>query len=125
MKVSTLFTINAIVAVVFGLVFVLAPAWTLSLYGITSNDPLNYVGQLFGASLLSFAVITWLARNATASPARGAIVLALFIGDAIGFVVSLIAQMKGYANALGWSTVAIYLLLALGFGYLQFMGKES
>jgi len=86
---------------------------------------LNYVGQLFGASLLSFAVITWLARNATASPVRGAIVLALFIGDAIGFVVSLIAQMKGFANALGWLTVAIYLLLALGFGYLQFMVKES
>ena len=125
MKVSTLFTINAIVAVVFGLLFVLAPALTLSLYGITSNEPLSYVGQLFGASLLSFAVITWLARNTAASPARNAIVLALFIGDAIGFVVSLIAQMKGFANALGWSTVAIYLLLALGFGYLQFMSKES
>jgi hypothetical protein len=125
MKVSTLFTINAIVAVVFGLVFVFAPAMTLSLYGITSSDPLNYVGQLFGASLLSFAVVSWLARNATASTARSAIVSALFIGDAIGFVVSLIAQMKGFANALGWSTVAIYLLLAIGFGYLQFMGRES
>jgi len=125
MKVSTMFTINMIVAVIFGLLFVIAPAWTLSLYGVESSDPLNYVGQLFGTSLLGYAIITFLARNAPASPARSAIVLSLFVSDAIGFVVSLIAQLKGFANALGWSTVAIYLLLALGFGYLQFMGQEN
>ena len=125
MKASTMFTINAIVAVIFGVVFVVAPAWTLNLYGITSSDPLNYVGQLFGASLLGFAILTFLARNAPASPTRSAIVLALFVSEAIGFVLSLIAQLKGFANALGWSTVAIYLLLALGFGYVQFMGQEN
>ncbi|HLA96821.1 MAG TPA: hypothetical protein VJL34_00085 [Anaerolineales bacterium] len=125
MKVSTLFPINAVVAVVFGLGFIFAPVWLLSLYGVTADAPLAYVGQLLGAAFLSFAVITWMARNAPASPVRSAIVLALFVGDAIGFIVSLLAQLKGFANALGWSTVAIYLLLALAFGYVQFMAKES
>ena len=52
--------------------------------------------------------------------ARRAIVLALFIGNAVGFVVTLIGQLNNVNGALGWSTVAISLLLALGFGYFQF-----
>jgi hypothetical protein len=39
----------------------------------------------------------------------------------VGFVVILIGQLAGIPNTLGWSNVAIYLLLALGFGYVQFM----
>jgi hypothetical protein len=30
------------------------------------------------------------------------------------------AQLKGLVNSLGWSTVAIYLLLAIGFAYFHF-----
>ncbi|UCH60467.1 MAG: hypothetical protein JSV61_03050 [Anaerolineales bacterium] len=125
MKVSTIFTINAVVAVLFGLAFIFAPVWLLSFYGITADATTAFIGQLLGAAFVGFAIISWMARNAPASPARSAILLSFFIGDAIGFIVSLLAQMKGVANALGWSTVAIYLLLALAFGYLQFMGKDS
>lgn len=43
------------------------------------------------------------------------------VGDVIGFVVILIGQLGGIANAIGWSSVAIYLLLALGFASIQFL----
>lgn len=125
MKASTLFMVSAILAVVFGLAFIFVPVWLLSLYGITADAPLAYISQLLGAAFIIVAIISWAARSAPASPLRGGVVLGFFIGDAIGFIVSLLAQLKGFANALGWSTVAIYLLLALAFGYLQFMGKES
>jgi hypothetical protein len=46
--------------------------------------------------------------------------LAIFVGDTIGFIVALLAQLAGTVNALGWLIVALYLLLALGFGYFQF-----
>jgi hypothetical protein len=49
----------------------------------------------------------------------------MFIGDAIGFVVALIAQLGGVENELGWSTVAIYLLLAVGFGYFRFAKRAD
>jgi uncharacterized membrane protein len=61
-----------------------------------------------------------MARNATDSDARRAIVSALFIADCIAFVVALIGQINKVVNTFGWSTVVIYLLLALGFGYFQF-----
>ena len=121
MKLSTLMTVNAVVAAVFGIAFVLVPAQVMSLYGVEESAALNHVGQLFGASLISFAVLTWSARNAAQSAARKAIVLALFVGEAVGFVFALIGQLANVVGALGWSTVGIYLLLALGFGYFQFV----
>ena len=120
MKLKTLMTINAIVAIVFGVTFVIVPAQAYLLYDITADEHLIYMGRLFGGALMGFAILTWMARNATDSDARRAIVLALFISNGIGFVVALMGQLSNVVNALGWSTVAIYLLLALGFGYFQF-----
>lgn len=119
MKLNTLMVINAVVAAVFGIAFVFVPGQVVSLYGVEETAALNFTGQLFGAALFGFAVLTWSARNASDSEARRAIVLALFLSDGIGFVVALLGQLGNVVNAVGWSTVAIYLLLALGFGYFQ------
>ncbi|MBU0529207.1 hypothetical protein KKF86_05570 [bacterium] len=120
MKIKTLMVINAVITAVYGLAFVIIPERLLLLYGNPVDAPMKYIGQLFGAALIAFAVLSWSARNSSDSEARKAIVLALFIGDAIGFIVALIGQFNAVVNALGWSTVAIYLLLSLGFGYFRF-----
>ena len=125
MKLSTLFTINAIVAFLFGLTFVLVPGTAMSFYGITLSLGGIIVAQLFGASLLGYAVLTWSARNAGESEARNAIVLAMVLSETIGFIVALLGQLSGAVNGLGWSTVLIYLVLALGFGYFQFMKPST
>jgi len=125
MKLSTWLTIAAVVAVVFGLAFVLVTGPLLSFYGITLDKAGTLVAQLFGASLLGFAVLNWFARGVTDREARQAILLANLASDAVGFVMALISQLAGVANALGWSTVALYLLLALGFAYFQFMKPST
>lgn len=125
MKLKTLMIINTIVAIVFGILFVIVPVQTYSCYNITADEHLIYMGRLFGSALVGFGILTWMARNATDSDARKAILYALFTADCIGFVVALIGQINNVVNALGWSTVAIYLLLALGFGYFQFIKAAS
>ncbi len=125
MKLNTLMIINAILAAVFGIVLVLIPAQAVSLYGAAADAPLKYAIQLLGASFIGFALLAWSARNATDSEARKAIVLALFAGNCVGFIIALIGQIRNVVNALGWSTVAIYLLLSLGFGYFQFVKPAS
>ena len=125
MKLSTLMIINAVVAAAFGVAFVLVPSQVVSLYGIEdASEILIYVGRLLGAALIGFAVLTLSARNASDSDARRAIVLALLISDGIGFIVALMGQLAEVVNSLGWSTVAIYLVLALGWGYFQFVKQE-
>ncbi|UCG87626.1 MAG: hypothetical protein JSW71_03500, partial [Gemmatimonadota bacterium] len=123
MQLSTLMVINAVVAAVFGFGFVVVPGQVTSLYGADVTPALG--AQLFGAALLAFAVLTWTARSAPDSDARRAILLALFVGDGIGFIVSLVAQLGGDVNALGWTTVVIYLLLGLGFGYFWFAQPKA
>ena len=126
MKLKTLMIFNAIVAIVFGVCFVLIPAQVLSLYGDeVANPRLIYICQLFGAALIGLGLLAWTARNVTDSEARKAIVLALFVAPSVGFVVALIGQINNVVNILGWSTVGIYFLLALGFGYFQFSKTSS
>ncbi len=125
MNLRTLMVINTVIAGLFGIAFVLIPWQVLSLYGVQPNPAINYIGELFGAALLAFAVLTWTARNAADSDARTAIVRALFIGDTVGFILALIAQLGAVVNNLGWSTVIIYLFLAVGFGYFYFTKSSA
>jgi hypothetical protein len=125
MKLSTLMITNSVVAVLFGLGFILAPGRVLALYTAEASVALDYVAQLFGGALFGFGVVTWAARNAPDSEARRAILLGLFLGDVVGCVVALIAQLSGVVSAMGWSTVVIYLVLAIGFGYFRFGSGEN
>ena len=125
MKLKILFIINAIVAIVFGVAFVLIPAKVYSMYAIESGAGLDYMGQLFGAALIGYGLIAWLVRKAADSDSRRAIILAFFIASGIGFIIALIGQLNDVIGSLGWLTVAIYLLLAIGFGYFQFSKPSS
>lgn len=117
MKLGTLLVIDGAVGVVFGIAFVLAPAQVLSAYGTTLGAAGLFMTRLFGAALIQIGALALLARNVADASAQRTIVLAYFIALVIGFVVALQGQLAGIANALGWSTVVLYLLLALGFGY--------
>jgi len=125
MKLSTMFIIYAVISAIFGLTFIFMPGTVLALYGITLSPGGILIARLFGAALLEFALLSWLVRNAGDSEARKAIILAVFVGEVVGFIVALVGQLSGEVNALGWSTVAIYLLLALGFGYFQFIKPST
>ena len=65
-------------------------------------------------------LITWLAKDMTGTGVRP-IITGSLIGNAVGTIVALMGTTSGVMNAAGWSAVAIYLLLTLGFAYFQFM----
>ena len=125
MKFSTFMVTYAVITAVFGLGFVLAPAQILPIYGVTPDAPLRLIGQFFGAVLISLALLTWLIRNLSDSEARRAIVLALLVGETIGFILALIGQLNGVFNVMGWAVVVVYLFFALGLGYFQFFKPVS
>jgi hypothetical protein len=116
MKLKTLFLANTIIATLFGLAFLFHPSGLMSLYGVSLGIGAVLIARLFGAALLGYGILTWLVRNAYDSAALKAIVIALFLSDLAGCIVAIFGQLSGATNALGWSTVAIYALLAVGFG---------
>ena len=125
MKFSTFMVIYALVSAVFGLGFVLMPGQLLPIYGVEPDAALRLIGQFFGAALLSLAILAWLVRNLSDSEARRAIILALFVGETLGFIMAFIGQLNGILNVLGWSVVVVYLVFTLGLAYFQFSKTAS
>jgi hypothetical protein len=124
-KLNNLLVVAAVIGAVFGVAFVVASGPLLAIYGITLDKAGTLVAQLFGALLIGLAVLNWFARSVTDPDARQAVVLGNLTGDVVGFVVILIGQLAGIANTLGWVNVAIYLVLGLGFAYVQLMQARS
>ena len=118
MKLGTLMAAKAVICLVFGVIFILTPGALLAIYGVRNVNPsLIFMTRLYGAVFVLLGVMLWLARGDTGSVALRAIVLAVLIGDGLCFLVALLAQLADVMNGLGWSVVALFLLLTLGFGY--------
>ena len=114
MKIGTLLSINAVIAMIFGIGFTFAPAMTLAPYGVELSAAGLHVARLFGAALVGYGIITWLLRAADAGAQRS-VAIALTVADALGTLISAWGVLSGITNALGWTTVAVYGLLCAGF----------
>ena len=125
MKLSRLLVLNAVVALVFGIAFLLFPGTVVALYGATPGPQINVVAQFFGAELVHIGLFAWLARGVADGLAQRAIVLAFLVGDVIGLVVSLIGTVSGVLNVVGWTAVVVYAVLAFGYANLQFMKPRA
>jgi hypothetical protein len=85
-KLANLFTVNALIAALFGIAFLVAPVQVLATYGVTVTPGTAVVSRLFGAALFGYGVLTWRVRAAAPSDALRSIVLALCVGDGLGFI---------------------------------------
>lgn len=121
MNLRKLFSINIPISIFFGGTCIFLPNWFLSLYGVDLTPQGAFMTQLAGAAYIAFAVLAYQARSSESKDFRLALALALFIQDSIGAVISTYVQMTGIFNILGWSTVLVYLFLAIGYGYFRFL----
>ena len=109
--------IKAIVCLTLGIPILLVPKFFYGIFGVALTAGGIFVAREYGASLIGNMLLTWIGRNAHESDARRGIIWALCVYDAIGFVATLLFALTGVANALVWMPVALYLFLAIGFGY--------
>jgi hypothetical protein len=120
MRLGTLLRIGGILGLVFGIGFLLGPRTLLPLYGVTTDPSVVLMARFFGAALAQAGLILYLVRDVADPRTQRGLVLGSFLGSLAGLVVALTAQFWGLVNALGWSTVAIYGLLLLGYGSFVF-----
>jgi hypothetical protein len=125
MKLKTLLVINAILLGFFGLTSLLAPEASATPYGITLDPLSKHFVQSLGAFYLGLALLAWMARKVTDSNALRAILLTFFSSYSIAMIIAIIDILSGLGNALGWSSVVLYLLLLLGFGYYLFVRPSA
>jgi hypothetical protein len=125
MKLKTLMVITSIIGLLFGLGFFFAPAWTEASYGVNLDIGGQYIARLLGSVYLGYAVLFWLARNSPNSGTRRAIVVSGFVTMVLGLILSIYDRIVGIENALAWSSLAIFLLLSIGFGYFSFIKPNA
>jgi hypothetical protein len=124
MKFQTLMVIKAVVCLVFGPILLFFPGPFLTLLGSSFGPGAAITAREYGAALLGNFMLAWFAREAEESMARRAIVLNLFVYDAIAFVAMLLILLSGGMNLLGWGIVVTYLFFAAGFGYFLLPRKK-
>ena len=120
MALGTLLRLAGLLALAFGIGFLFAPARVLSLYGVAADPAVVLMARFFGSALVQLGLVFYLIRDVSDPTTRRGVVLGSFLGSLAGFVVSLTAQFWGLVNSFGWSSVAIYGLLLLGYGSFVF-----
>jgi hypothetical protein len=124
MQLGIFLKIHAVIALLFAIGFIFMPATILAYYTtVPVNEVGSYMSQLFGSALITYAAILWLASGATESHARKAIVQGFFISMVVAVIITLHFQLTGPINSLGWSTVALYIFLAVMYGRFYFAEK--
>jgi hypothetical protein len=117
MTFKNLMVIKALVCLGFGILLLAIPDSLLSIFGATLGDGGMFTAREYGAALFGILFLCWFAKDAPESDARRAIILALFVYDLIGFIVTAVTVISGVLNPLGWLIVFVYLFFTLGFGY--------
>src|SRR3981081_1991796 len=117
MTIRMFFTILAVLSFLFGVGFVVAPDQVLANYGIEHSPALALLGRLFRGALVTVGRILWLARDFRDEAAVRAVLVAAVIGNVVNLVVATMGTLAGTPNALGWSSLLIYLCGAVGSGY--------
>jgi hypothetical protein len=123
MQFKTLMVIKAFVCLCFAPLLLFFPQELLNLIGTSFSSGAALTSREYGATLVGNLLLAWFARNAGQSSARRAIILDLFVYDAVALVATVILQLSGGLNILGWGVVIVYLFFTLGFGYQ--LGQES
>ncbi|MBN1146168.1 MAG: hypothetical protein JXA78_02850 [Anaerolineales bacterium] len=124
MKLKNWMIAKAIVVLIFGVGFVLIPNILAGLYGMNLDPAATLMARLFGGGFIFEAVVLWFARNTDRDDVacRG-IMLGVVVSNLIGFIVCLLATLAGTWNALGWLSVALFLVFGLAFAYFRFVKK--
>jgi hypothetical protein len=120
MSVKVFLAIGAAIAILYGIAFVLAPAFVLATYGMTTEASTVLSARYFGLTLLGLGLIVWLVRETSDRTALRGLLSGLSVQSVIGVLVSIWGTLAGTMNAMGWSAVLIYAVLMAGYLYYRF-----
>ena len=115
MRIRLLLAVTAVLMVGFGLSFLLAPARVFALYGVTLTKSGVMLAHVAGAAVSALGVLALSAREVIDERELRRTLLPLAVFFVVKSTVSLIAQVEGVFNSLGWTILLIDVPLAVLF----------
>ncbi len=125
MQAKLYITISAIIAILYGIGFVLIPAKLIALYGGPPEPHAMLNIQFFGSALLAWGVIVWFAKDFQDWTAVRGVLIGSLVGQAVGALVTIWGISQGVVNSLAWSSVGLYVLLSVGALSVLFSGSHN
>jgi len=125
MKLRNLYLLNTVVSLGFALGFFLMSPFLLGLFGMDNTADARTLAQLIAVELVVGGITTLLARDVTDSKATSAINTGNCLAGALGTVITLRATLTGVMGWFGYVVTAVYLFIAVAFGYFQFMKRSK
>jgi len=126
MKLKYVFYLQGVALVVTALIWIFAPAAFFSTGGLTTTDPgWLLFGRNTGALLAGLAPMAFAAGHASDSPLRRQLLLSFFLLHSISLAVHGIDWLFTGASFGDGMALGLHVVFALGFGYFQFIAKET
>lgn len=138
MKLTTLLTFHAVLAIGLGIAFALYGPLVMALYGIPEIPEENVVlywniasfVRMFGAALFSTGLLIWAVRllfkeSGVSNETRRGVLFSLLMASAITGFVALIQSWSIWLGWAGWVTTAVFILLFLLYAYFLFFRPET
>jgi hypothetical protein len=122
---NVLVIITVVIAVVFGLGFVLVPSTLWALYGIKLNTPGIYLAQLFGTANIGIGLVIFFVKGASAPDIGRRLAMGILGWVIVEGIVVLLGQIQGVTNVLGWLFVGLDLVLAVAYAYFLLAGSTA
>lgn len=116
MRLKTFMVVNAIVAVIVGLLLIFIPSAIMRMFGMTPDQGMDLDGQLFGSELILMGLVAWFARDISELKYERRIYAAFTIANLISLVISIVGVASRNFNAVGWIAILAYLCLTVGYG---------
>lgn len=126
MNIHKLKVITALCGLLLGLGYLIIPKVLIQIFfGVEADVVTQLVARFGGGAVLGYFVLAWGARKAENTEERRAILLALFITFLLGLALSVYGMVAGLFTAWGWIAVAVFGLIAIGFGYFRFSSHSK
>lgn len=125
MNYRILFLINAFIAFLLGLGFLIVPRMALHQFGVDEYAATRLVSQLFGTAMLALGLLLWFAKDVSDASLQKGMAIALLVGAAGGLIITGIGTTSGILRSNGWTAMIVYGLLGIAYAYLVFMKPRS
>ena len=103
---------DTFIAFAFGVGLIVVPDLILSIYGAHTDAAGIVTARLLGAFTLGYAAVNWYTSRAVDAPLARDIIRSQGAVDAVAVVIAVAATLAGTVNALGWSLVGLFVVLA-------------
>lgn len=124
MKFKTLFVVDAVVLLLFGLGFLFMPVQLIAFYGAALQPPGAAMGRFFGATALAIAWMMFKAKDDKPSMAIDGLMQGNILAWVLTAAIALLGQIQGTFNLLGWSTIGMGVFFTAWFVYVKYIQKD-